>query len=151
MEYSSGIILYRKNSDNVFEFFVCTPDGPMWINRELWNFPKGHLEINESPFKAAIREFEEETSVKLNDEESLYKFHGIIKQNKHKRVFVYSKKYENEDLSNCYSNECITIYKEKLYVHNEIKDYRWMTFEELENKGMKCYLDTFKEIINSND
>lgn len=151
MEYSSGIILYRKNKDNIFEFFVCTPDGPTWSKRELWNFPKGHVEDGETPFEAALREFQEETSVKLDCNEQLYTFYGLIKQNKKKEVYVYAKKYDGENLSDCYSNECETIYKGVKYIHREIKAYQWMTLSELENKGMKCYLDTFMEIIKKNN
>lgn len=77
MEVSSGVLLYRNNN-GVIEFFVCTPDGPYWKYRELWCFPKGHIENNETPFQTAIREFEEETSVKLSDNPIDYECFGMI-------------------------------------------------------------------------
>lgn len=148
MEVSSGIILYR-NTINGYEFFVCTPGGPYWHNRELWNFPKGHVENGETPFIAALREFKEETSISLSDDESKYNYLGLIKQNNKKHVHVFSKEYEGEDYSNCYSNECVSIINGVEISHPEVKAYSWMTIEELENKGMKCYIPIFKIISDS--
>ena len=148
MEHSSGIIVYRINEKNIVEFFVCTPDGPYWKNRELWNFPKGYIEKDETPFQAALREFEEETSVSLDNSPSSYEYLGKVKQNTSKNVHVFLKKYNNEDFSNCFSNECVTIIKGKEYVHREIKEYRWMTYEELKEKGIKAYNEIFNCINN---
>ena len=145
MEYSSGIILYKKD-ENTVKFFVCTPDGPFWKNKELWNFPKGHIEDGETPFETAIREFREETSVELTTDVNQYKYLGLIRQNSSKKVHVYVKQYNNENLDNCYSNECETIIKGVKFIHHEIKDYKWMTYEELLKKGIKCYNNIFKEI-----
>ena len=150
MEYSSGIILYKKNKHNLL-FFVCTPDGPYWYHRELWNFPKGHIENGETELDAAIREIYEETSILLNKNYE-YKFLGHVKQNKNKKVAVFAKEYEGENTDNCTSNLCKTIYHGKVIEHNEIKSYAWMTYDELVEKGMSCYLGIFKmleeEIFN---
>lgn len=152
MEYSSGIILYRwRKEDGEAEFFVCTPDGPYWENRELWNFPKGHLEENETPFETALREFKEETNLSLDPYETHYCFHGKIQQNKRKIVYVFSREWWGEDTSCCFSNNTTTEYNGKIVEHAEIKDYRWMTYSELVDKGMKCYLPIFKEINNGFD
>lgn len=145
MEYSSGIILYDKSGENT-KFFVCTPGGPYWEHKEMWNFPKGHIEKDESPFDAALREFEEETSVKLVNDISHYKYLGLVKQNSKKKVHVFIKPYENENLENCYSNLCESIIKGKKYVHPEIKSYKWMTYRDLLEKGIKCYNEIFKSI-----
>ena len=148
MEHSSGVIIYRINNKNIVEFFVCTPDGPYWKNKELWNFPKGHIEEGETPFKAAIREFEEETSVSLSDDETLYDYLGEIKQNSNKKVHVFIKKYNGEDFTKCSSNLCVSYVKGLKIIHHEIKDYGWMTYDELTDKGMKCYNEIFKKISN---
>lgn len=146
METSSGVILYKKVND-VMQFFMCTPDGPYWKHRILWCFPKGHIEDNETPFETALREFEEETSVKLTSDENQYAFYGKIKQNKKKFVFVYVKQYQNEDLTNCYSNTCISIVNGVEYEHNEIKDYKWVTLEEYKEKGIKAYIPILEQIL----
>lgn len=150
MEISSGIILHRKNEESgKVEFFVCTPDGPYWKNKELWNFPKGHLEGSEMPLTAALREFEEETSIGLDFDSSFYHLHGRIKQNKSKSVYVYSREWWGEDTSNCSSNVTTTKYNGKMITHREIKAYKWMTYDELTKCGMECYLPIFKEIEES--
>lgn len=147
MEISSGVILYRKINDTV-EFFVCTPDGPYWKHRELWCFPKGHMEEGETPFQTALREFQEETSVKLTDNQNEYECFGKVKQNKKKYVYVYCKEYDNENLSNCYSNTCISVINGIEYEHNEIKDYKWITIDEYKINGIKAYIPYLEEIIN---
>ena len=90
-EIGAGIIIWRKN-DKETEFFLCTPGGPKWLNRECWNFPKGYMLGNETPFETAVREFTEETSIKPSTDERDYVYHGLIKQRKGKSVHVYSKK-----------------------------------------------------------
>lgn len=147
-QQSSGIILHRLNEETKqVEFFVCTPDGPFWRNRELWNFPKGHIEDGEIPLTAALREFEEETSIKLDFDASFYRFHGFIKQNIYKIVAVYSREWFGEDTSNCVSNFTTSNFKGKEIKHREIKDYKWMTYDELVERGIKCYLPIYKDII----
>lgn len=147
MEISSGVILYRKINDTV-EFFVCTPDGPYWKHRELWCFPKGHMEEGENPFQTALREFEEETSVKLSDNPIEYECFGKVRQNKKKCVYVYVKEYNGEDLTNCYSNSCISIINGVEYEHKEIKDYKWITIDDYKVSGIKAYIPYLEEIIN---
>ena len=55
-EHSAGFILFRK-----------TPGGPVFLllnYGQHWDYPKGHLEKNESPWLAALRELKEETSIR---------------------------------------------------------------------------------------
>ena len=58
----------------------------------LWSIPIGHVEDNESPRDAAIREFFEETNIKLNNELKLI---DIITENDGTRIYVY---YINSDV-----------------------------------------------------
>lgn len=148
MEISSGIILYRVIDNNDIEFFMCTPDGPYWKSRTLWCFPKGHMEGNETPFETALREFEEETSVKLVSDETKYNYLGFIKQNKKKNVHIFIKEYENENLENCYSNLCVSIIKGEEIEHREIKGYKWVTLDEYKESGIKAYIPILEKIKN---
>lgn len=145
MEHSSGIILYKKISDKTL-FFVCTPDGPMWEGRELWSFPKGHIENGESIFEAAIREFEEETNIAITHDNEKYLYLGDVRQNKHKIVSVFCKEYEDEDMSDLRSNIIEYEYHGEVVRHGEIREYAWKTIEELSENGMKCYLPIYKKI-----
>ena len=146
MEWSSGVILYRDNGERR-EFFVCTPDGPHWEGRVLYNFPKGHIEGEETPFQAAIREFQEETSIPLTNDESKYIYYGIVNQNKKKNVHVFIKKWEGEDTEHCVSNMCTSAWNGHIIEHHEVRGYTWMTYDELKEVGMKCYRQVFRDIL----
>ena len=113
-----------------------------------WSFPKGHIEDGESPLEAAIREFQEETSVVLQNVENI-SYLGIVRQNNYKKVHVFAKPYNGEDVEHCDSNECITVIDGVEYIHKEVKGYAWMTYDELEVKGLKCYQPLFKNIMHN--
>jgi len=67
MRKSAGILLYRI-AQNGPEYFLVHPGGPFWKNKDAgaWSIPKGEFEEAEDPLKAAQREFEEETGIKVN-------------------------------------------------------------------------------------
>jgi predicted NUDIX family NTP pyrophosphohydrolase len=62
---SAGLLLFRRSAD-VLEVFLAHPGGPFWSSRDLgaWTVPKGLVENGEDPLAAAIREFEEETTMR---------------------------------------------------------------------------------------
>ena len=63
---SAGILCYRiKDMDT--EVFLVHPGGPFWKNKDerAWSIPKGEFDHEEDAFHAALREFEEETGIKL--------------------------------------------------------------------------------------
>jgi predicted NUDIX family NTP pyrophosphohydrolase len=59
---SAGILPYRQR-DGVWEVLLVHPGGPFWARKDLgaWSIAKGEYEADEDPFRAAVREFEEET------------------------------------------------------------------------------------------
>ncbi len=65
MKISAGILLFRKRSS--IEFFLVHPGGPFWKNKDVgwWTIPKGEISASEEPLTAALREFEEETGLKV--------------------------------------------------------------------------------------
>ena len=58
---SAGILLYRRR-DELCEVLLVHPGGPFWSKKDdgAWFVPKGELDAEEEPFRAACREFEEE-------------------------------------------------------------------------------------------
>ncbi|HVT11397.1 MAG TPA: NUDIX domain-containing protein [Fimbriimonadaceae bacterium] len=74
---SAGILLYRRASarpgaerelpDDEFEVFLAHPGGPFWAGKDdgAWTIPKGLIEDGEDKLAAAIREFDEETGIRL--------------------------------------------------------------------------------------
>jgi predicted NUDIX family NTP pyrophosphohydrolase len=58
--------MYRRQN-GLLEVFIAHPGGPGFADRDegVWSIPKGEWESNETPFETAIREFEEETGIKV--------------------------------------------------------------------------------------
>lgn len=63
---SAAILLFRKSKPGV-EVLLVHPGGPFWEEKDLgaWSLPKGEYDRSEEPLSAALREFEEETSFRL--------------------------------------------------------------------------------------
>lgn len=61
---SAGILMYRR--DGGLQVLLVHPGGPFWAKRDAgaWSIPKGEHDLHESPWAAALREFEEETGVR---------------------------------------------------------------------------------------
>ena len=66
-EISAGLLMY-KFVDEKLKIFLVHPGGPFFRNKDngYWSIPKGLIEKDEELLSAAIREFEEETSIKPN-------------------------------------------------------------------------------------
>ena len=64
--HSAGVLLFRDR-DGATEVLLIRPGGPYWTNRDVgaWMIPKGGVEPGEAPADAALREFEEETGMRL--------------------------------------------------------------------------------------
>ena len=59
---SAGLLLYRTRAGGT-EVLLVHPGGPFWAKRDLgaWSIPKGEIDPDEEPIRAALREFAEET------------------------------------------------------------------------------------------
>jgi predicted NUDIX family NTP pyrophosphohydrolase len=64
---SAGILAYRWRA-GVLELFLVHPGGPFWKNKDdgAWSIPKGEIDADEDPLKAAQREFREETGLAID-------------------------------------------------------------------------------------
>ncbi|MDB5125379.1 MAG: hypothetical protein JWP94_3508 [Mucilaginibacter sp.] len=69
VKQSAGILLYRKNNDQL-QVFLVHPGGPFFKNKDLgaWSIPKGEFLSDEDPIEAAKREFMEETGQPIEGE-----------------------------------------------------------------------------------
>ena len=65
---SAGLLLYRIKN-NLMEILLVHPGGPFWQKKDIgsWSIPKGEVEEGEELLKAAFRETEEETGLKLEE------------------------------------------------------------------------------------
>jgi len=85
---SAGILLYRRDASGLSVLLVH-PGGPFWAKKDLgaWSIPKGEYAAGEDPLAVAVREFEEETGVRLAGE---FRPLGEIRQAGGKRVFAWA-------------------------------------------------------------
>jgi|SRR5688572_2947685 predicted NUDIX family NTP pyrophosphohydrolase len=67
MKRSAGILAYRWRN-GAPELFLVHPGGPFWKNKDegAWSIPKGEIDPDEDPLKAAQREFREETGLVID-------------------------------------------------------------------------------------
>jgi predicted NUDIX family NTP pyrophosphohydrolase len=58
---SAGVLLFRRSGDGV-EVLLVHPGGPFWTKKDLgaWSIPKGEFEVDEEPWRCALRELGEE-------------------------------------------------------------------------------------------
>lgn len=63
---SAGLALYRRRH-GVLEVFLAHPGGPLFAHKDegVWTLPKGEVEPDEELLPTALREFEEETGLRL--------------------------------------------------------------------------------------
>lgn len=61
--------MYRVRDERV-EVMLVHPGGPFWKKKDAgaWSLPKGEVESGEDELRAAMREFEEETGLRLEGE-----------------------------------------------------------------------------------
>ena len=100
---SAGILVYRKEED-VLQFLLVHPGGPFWKNKDLgvWSIPKGEIHDGEDLLITAKREFEEETTFKLD---GIFTPLGSITQKSGKIVHAWATKADL-DVTEIKSNTC---------------------------------------------
>jgi predicted NUDIX family NTP pyrophosphohydrolase len=92
---SAGILLHRRGrvdpsgGDSVIEVLIVHPGGPFFARKDAgaWSIPKGEY-LDEAPWDAARREFEEELGQPLPDGE--FRSLGEITQSGGKRVTAFA-------------------------------------------------------------
>lgn len=64
-EVSAGLMMYKFAGGKI-KYFLVHPGGPFFKNKDkgYWSIPKGLIEKDEDIIEAAVREFEEETGIK---------------------------------------------------------------------------------------
>ncbi len=150
---SAGILLYRKNKDEL-EVFLVHPGGPFWAKKEIgaWSVPKGEFEDEEDALTAAKRELEEETGISVSGD-----FIELqpIKLKSGKTVFAWAIEKDAEAagiVSNHFEMEWPP-HSGKMQPFPEIDRAAWFTIEEGRKKinAMQVGLLTqLQKIVNEN-
>lgn len=63
VEKSAGAVIFRKEGDKIFYLLLHYPSSKRSA-KDYWDFPKGHIEKNETLEETVRREVEEETGLK---------------------------------------------------------------------------------------
>ncbi len=127
---TAGILLYRY-TDGIPEFFLVHPGGPFWFRKDVgaWSVPKGELNENEDALLGAKREFEEETSIKVDGEFIALK---AVKGSNGKTIRIFALQHDADPSlvkSNLFSMEWPSrsgIFRE----FPEVDRGDWFSFEE---------------------
>lgn len=137
IEQCYGFIVVFKEHENMFLILERKE------TKADWTFAKGHMENGESPKETALRELEEETGIKeieVLDINPIHEEYEIVR-NGEKRLkindyfigFVGSKEVEIQE--------------------DEIRSYKWVTFEEAFNsfkyERRKQVLKTAQEYLKN--
>src|SRR3989338_305092 len=130
-EISAGIIVYRRTEEGI-KFLLLYHRG------RYWNFPKGHLEQEESSYLAALREVKEETGLSKND----LIFHNFFKLYE-RYSFMESKPFGAAQGKQ-------KIFKIVAYFLAETKKWDIRVSEEHSGYGWFLYRDGLRILVHKN-
>ena len=113
MEKSCGLVVFNSNKILLLKYSANNTQG----EGGHWDFPKGHVEQNETELETALRELEEETGISKVE---------IIADFRHSISYTFSRRSES------ISKEVIfflasTVEKRVTLSHEHI-DYAWLDF-----------------------
>ena len=118
VRYNGKYLLLKKVKDIHPEHVGC------------WEVPGGKIKDNEDPIKASLREIKEETGLSCKIIAEL-KFLKLEKNGIRTNTHVY--------LAEPNSNRVI--------ISNEHSDYRWISYNQIDNIGEVIYRDILKQYI----
>jgi predicted NUDIX family NTP pyrophosphohydrolase len=144
---SAGILLYRW-VDNELQVLLAHPGGPIWENRDMgaWTIPKGEIAPNEETLEAALREFNEETSLSAQPP---YLSLGSIVQKSGKEVWAWAS-LGDADTDTLFSNTYKIQWPRKSGKFIEIPEidrYGWFNIEEASFKMNPAQVDLLDALI----
>lgn len=146
---SAGIIVYR-NKGKAIEILLVHLGGPFWKNKKnSWDLPKGEVKEGEDFLMAAVREFKEETGLKLEDEDikKISFFKDLDRGDKIIKFFILEKDFG--DNLKPQSNEVLIEFPPKSgkkMVIPEVDQMKYFSLDEAENYVLSYLKEFIKEI-----
>ena len=111
-ETSAGIVLFRSNSDKSEFLLLNYPQGH-------WDFIKGKVEQDETPYETASRETKEETGI--SDIEFIDGFEESVE---------YNFKFKNEDIHKTVVFFLAKTNEKKITLSHEHNDFVWLEYDD---------------------
>jgi len=109
---SAGIVLFRNASHNKEFLLLNYPQGH-------WDFIKGKVEQDETPYETASRETKEETGI--SDIEYIDGFEESVE---------YNFKFKNEDIHKIVVFFLAKTYEKKITLSHEHNDFVWLEYDD---------------------
>jgi predicted NUDIX family NTP pyrophosphohydrolase len=143
---SAGILLYHFH-ENELKVFLVHPGGPFWKNKDdgAWSIPKGEFDETEDAFKAAKREFMEETGIPLKAENFIEL--NALKMKTGKTVYAWAGEghvIPEEISSNMFELSWKNGKKESF---PEVDKGNWFTIEQAKRKITPGQMDFLNQLV----
>lgn len=135
-----GICLYKYNKNSI-EFVLCKSVN----SNEKWGFLKGVSLKNEIGIKTALREFEEESNIKIEEK---YLEKCFLQKNEFKDISIYLVNYQNVKNIDTYFNNNV-LKKENLSCENSAVKFFNIKKLPLIKKKQKDMIVNIVEYLNT--
>lgn len=153
MKKSAGILLFKRDKDEVW-YFLVHPGGPFWKNKDqgAWSIPKGEIMEGEDALKRAKIEFQEETGQAV---EGKFIPLSSVQQKGGKIVFAWAVEGDI-DLGSLSSNTFDLEWPPKsgkIIQVPEVDQWKWFTLEEAKTKinfAQIAFLLEVQKILEAN-
>jgi len=149
---SAGIVLYR--AEKGLEVLLAHFGGPKWekVEKHCWTIPKGIVEYPEEPYKAALREFGEETGTILLPSEKHISLGSAISPQTGKTVMAWAAEcpQDYEPVEHFQSNTCrITDPSDpsNKIVIGEVSKIQWFPIGQVTGKVLDYQLEFFARLL----
>jgi 8-oxo-dGTP pyrophosphatase MutT (NUDIX family) len=139
----NGYHIKCKDETIFFNLKIALDSSKSIIHEQEWEFPKGRRKLGEKDFHCAVREFNEESNIKLNDvyfyDASKYFEEVYLSMNKIRyRNVYYIAKYMKDPI-----NTIVLYDKNNSNQVKEVRDVQWFTIDEvaikLENRNREKF------------
>lgn len=152
MKTSAGILLFKKEKDNLY-YFLVHPGGPFWKNKDLgsWSIPKGEILPDENPLDRALKEFKEETGKTID---GAFIELSPIQQKGGKTVYAWALDSDLET-SDLYSNTFPLEWPPKsgkIMKVPEVDRWEWFSSEDAQrhiNEAQKDFITQLEIIVKN--
>ena len=142
---SAGILLYR----GALEVLLVHPGGPFFAKKDagVWSIPKGEYEDGDDPLACALREFEEETGVRLEPDAPVEL--GTIVQRGGKHVTAWA--IEGDlDASSTHSNTFVMEWPPRSGVQREFPEVdraEWFAVDAARQKLVPAQVELLDRLV----